>query len=436
MAIVKVFKAKDNINRLLKYISNPIKTQNGLLVSGKDCSANTCYDEMQSIKELYDKKDGYTAFHFVQSFSPKDNLSYEKAHEIGLQFAEYFKGYQVLFATHTDRDHIHTHFVVNSVSFKDGKKFHMSKKDLEKIKEFSNKLCEENGLNTINLKKKNKVKDISKNEYAVAKKGESWKFKLMNDIDYCMSISSTKEEYIKNMENLNYQVVWTDTRKYITYTTPEGHKCRDKNLHEVKYLKEEMENEFRRNEKNESEFSRTNTNEETGTRDKTSDRNENTVIYNANRASGENLSEYGRNERVIQESKFKNNQPINNGSNGTTFGRAIESSSNGQDSERTSIPNAGVQNTSGGNKQKEKDVYDTRGSNRNSDRYCDNAHYNPTIETLRHLAYVMQNMTYIGPRRNIRGCYSGDLSKQARREWAILHRNSDSFEWYEDDMEI
>lgn len=339
MAIIKVFKAKDNINRLLKYISNPIKTQNGLLVSGKDCSANTCYEEMQSIKELYDKKDGYTAFHFVQSFSPKDNLSYEKAHEIGLQFAEYFKGYQVLFATHTDREHIHTHFVINSVSFEDGKKFHMSKKDLEKIKEFSNKLCEENGLSTIDLENKNKVKDISKNELAVAHKGQSWKFKLMNDIDYCMSISNTKEEYIKNMKSLNYQVVWTDTRKYITYTTPDGQRCRDKSLHDKKYLKENMEYGFKRNEKNESEFSR-------------------------------------------------------------------------------------------------KDIHDTRSSNRNSDWYCDNTHYNPTIETLRHLAYLMGNSVYIGPKRNIRGCYSGDLSNQARREWAILHRNSDGFDWYEDDFEI
>ena len=262
MAVIKVLKAKDNINRLIKYISNPNKTQNGLLVSGKDCLANTCYDEMQSIKEFFNKQDGITAFHFIQSFSPNDKLSYEKAHEIGLQFAEYFKGYQVLVATHTDRKHIHTHFVVNSVSFENGKKFHMSKKDLEAIKEFPNKLCEENGLKTIDLEHKNEVKDIGKNEYAIANKGQSWKFKLMNDIDYCMSISNTKDEYIKNMESLNYKVVWTDTQKYITYTTPDGQKCRDKSLHDKKYLKESMEYGFRRNEKNKSEFNRSNTNEE------------------------------------------------------------------------------------------------------------------------------------------------------------------------------
>lgn len=111
MAVIKVLARKNNIKGLIRYVENPYKTQNGLLVSGKDCSPNTCYDEMQTIKELYNKKDGITAFHFIQSFSPDDNLSCEKAHEIGLQFAEYFKGFQILVATHTDQEHLHNHFV-------------------------------------------------------------------------------------------------------------------------------------------------------------------------------------------------------------------------------------------------------------------------------------------------------------------------------------
>lgn len=432
MAIVKVFKARDNINRLLKYISNPIKTRNGELVSGKDCSPNTCYEEMQSIKELYNKKDGITAFHFMQSFSTDDDLSYEKAHEIGRKFAEYFEGYQVLFATHTDKAHIHTHFVINTVSFEDGKKLHLSKNDLVKIKEFSNKLCEENGLKTIDLKKKSKVNDIGKNELAVAQKGESWKFKLMNDIDYCMSISATKDEYIKNMNKLNYQVMWTNARKYITYTTPEGHKCRDKSLHDEKYLKEEMENEFRSNETKKFEFSRTNTNEESGNGEKTSDRNDNTTLCDANRTGRENLSKYRRNERFIYESEFQNIQSINNGSNGTTFGEQIRTGNFGQATERVTIPNAGVQGKTGRNNKIQKEIY----SNRNNSRLDYRNNYNPTLETLRNLAYLMSNSVYIGPKRNIRGYYSGELSKQARREWAIKHRNSDSFDWFEDDLEI
>lgn len=436
MAIVKVFKTKRNINGLIKYISNPMKTDNGLFISGKDCSPNTCYDEMQSVKELFDKKDGITAFHFIQSFSPDDNLSYQKAHKIGMQFAKYFKDDQVLFATHIDQKHIHTHFIVNSVSFENGKKFHMSKKDLERIKEFSNKLCEENGLSTIELKKKNPVKDIGKNELAVAQKGQSWKFKLMNDIDYCMSISNTKEEYIKNMNNLKYEVVWTDTRKYITYTTPNGKKCRDNNLHDKKYLKEVLEYELRRNKTNQSKFNRTTTNEKTRNGEKTNNRDENNALYPTTRISGENSTMANRNERAIFQNRFENKESINNRSNRAITRESFGESSNRQATERDEIPNAGIQNSINRNKQKEKDFYSSGYSNRNSDRHCNKPYYYPTLETLRHLAYLMDNSVYVGPRHNIRGCYSGELSKQARREWAILHRNSSSFDWFEEDFEI
>lgn len=431
MAVIKVLKAKDNINRLIQYISNPNKTHNGLLVSGKDCSPYTCYDEMQSIKEFFDKKDGVTTFHFIQSFSPDDKLSYEKAHEIGLQFAEYFKGYQVLVATHIDREHIHTHFVVNSVSFEDGKKFHMSKKDLEEIKKFSNKLCEENALKTIDSEHKNEVKDISKNEYAVANKGQSWKFKLMNDIDYCMSVSNTKDEYIKNMENLNYKVMWTNTRKYITYTTPDGQKCRDKSLHDKKYLKESMEYGFRRNEKNESDFSRTNTNEETRSREQTNCRNENGIIDVASRSSGQDLSMATGDERFVYQNGFKNKESTNARANFNKVREQFGENCSRQNTERNSISNAGLQNSIRNNKEtKNQTHYDGHG-----DWDCNRYYCNTPLETLKHLSYLMQNMTYVGPTRTISHCF-GDLSKQARKEWYLKHRNSDSFDWFEDDFEI
>lgn len=254
MAIVKVFSSKGNLKSILNYITNPVKTDTSL-ISGKDCVAESSFDEMVSVKNMYNKNSGNTYFHIIQSFSPTDKLDYKKAHEIGIKFAEYFKDYQVVIATHKDRKHIHNHLIVNSVSFENGKKVHMSKKDLADLKEYSNKLCSEENLSIIS-NNKSKIKDISKNELAVAQKGESWKFKLMNDIDYCLSISNTKEEYISNMNKLKYQVVWTDSKKYITYTTKDGYKCRDKSLHDNKYLKEALENEFRRIKKEKSDFIR------------------------------------------------------------------------------------------------------------------------------------------------------------------------------------
>ena len=96
------------------------------------------------------------------------------------------------------------------------------------------------------IPKKDKTNYINRNEYRVAERGESWKFKLINAIDLSIAESTCKDDFIKTMNKLGYKVNWTDTRKYITYTTPEGYKCRDNKLFEEKYLKGNMEYEFRK----------------------------------------------------------------------------------------------------------------------------------------------------------------------------------------------
>ena len=73
--------------------------------------AQTALEEMMSVKEVYNKKEGRQYIHLIQSFSPNDNIDYEKAHQIGIELANYFKGFQVLVATHTDTEHIHNHLV-------------------------------------------------------------------------------------------------------------------------------------------------------------------------------------------------------------------------------------------------------------------------------------------------------------------------------------
>lgn len=242
MAIVKIKTAKRDIKGIIDYVTNPNKT-NELLITGKDCSPETVVDEMEVVKEQHHKKDGTTYFHVIQSFSPNDNITPEKAHEVGVNFADYFKNYQVLIATHIDKNHIHNHLIVNSVSFENGKKVHMSNKDLEQLKGYSNFLCNHFNLQTTQIKKSN-IKDISQNEYAVASRGESWKFQLIKDIDISMVMSKNKNDFIKNMKNQGYDVIWTDARKYITYITPDGNRCRDRSLHNENYLKENMEKHF------------------------------------------------------------------------------------------------------------------------------------------------------------------------------------------------
>jgi hypothetical protein len=110
---------------------------------------------------------------------------------------------------------------------------------MQLVKDFSNQLCREYGL--VECPNKSEKKDYKFGEYYAAEKGQSWKIKLINSIDGAMGRSRTKAEFINTMNKLGYDVKWTDSRKYITYTTSEGQKCRDNKLHDEKYLKENME---------------------------------------------------------------------------------------------------------------------------------------------------------------------------------------------------
>ena len=217
------------------------------LVTGRNCTAQSALSEMQLTKERYRKTDGRQYYHFVQSFSEQDNLTPQEVHAIGLELAQReFPDFEVLVATHIDTDHLHNHLVVNSVSFQDGHKLHQSAADLQAHRLANDKICIAHGLEILPPPQKQvKQKRMNTREYRSAAKGESWKFRLMNAIDQCMRYASTKEEFISLMESEGYQVRWADSRKNITYTTPQGMKCRDDRLHELKYTKEVMEREFR-----------------------------------------------------------------------------------------------------------------------------------------------------------------------------------------------
>lgn len=175
MAIIKFINNKVSLRKTIHYICKEEKTTNKL-ITGKDCIAENAYVEMITIKKQFNKLEGREKIHFVQSFDPKDNVNYKMAHGIGVKLAEYFKGFQVVVATHQDTNHIHNHVVINTVNFETGKKFHQSKKDLEEIKKISNKLCLEYGLSI--TKEKSKVDDIKINEYKVRQNSTSWKLKL------------------------------------------------------------------------------------------------------------------------------------------------------------------------------------------------------------------------------------------------------------------
>ena len=377
------------------------KKTNVNLISGKDCMAESCLEEMLYTKNLYHKNSGRQYIHIIQSFDPKDNLSAEQVHNVGIKLANTFNGFQVLIATHIDKNHLHNHLVINSVSFENRYKIQMSKKDLQYIKDYSDKLCLEIGASVI--PKKEKTNYIKRNEYRVAKQGKSWKFKLMNAIDLSLAESNTKEEFIKNMNKLGYQVNWTDTRKYITYTTPEGYKCRDNKLYDEKYSKGAMENEFRRIEKEQS---------------------------NSTRKSSSSIN----NKDGLLSNRTRDNKGFI--SNGTSNGRRY----NNYEKESTRYTGKvvkGQYSNERGNEKigRGKIERNGRGTEKQDFQNKMENRVNNILGGIIAISNMVSNSQVNNrPKRRIRRYRT--LSKQAMKEYAMRKANSSGFDWFEDEEEM
>ena len=231
---------------VMLYVMQEKKTawDGGPLVSGINCQPQSVYDDFINTKLLYHKDGGVMFYHMVQSFPKGAAVDPRQAHEAARRLAEYFDGCEVLVCTHVDREHIHSHCVINSVNFDTGKKLHMAKEQLQELMRRNDAICLEMGLPVFDASTQ-QARGMSGAEYHTALKGQSWKLRLMNTIDECMKYAADEDAFVSLMESEGYAVRWEGTRKYITYTTPDGMRCRDNKLHEEKYCKEAMEHEFR-----------------------------------------------------------------------------------------------------------------------------------------------------------------------------------------------
>ena len=411
MAIIEAISSKANIKRIISYVTQDKKT-NVNLISGKDCMAESCLEEMLYTKNLYHKNSGRQYIHIIQSFDPKDNLSAEQVHNVGIKLANTFNGFQVLVATHIDKNHLHNHLVINSVSFENGYKIQMSKKDLQYIKDYSDKLCLEIGASVI--PKKEKTNYIKRSEYRVAEEGKSWKFKLMNAIDLSLAESNCKDDFIKNMNKLGYQVNWTDTRKYITYTTPEGYKCRDNKLYDEKYSKGAMENEFRRIEKEQSNSTRKSSSSINSKDGLLSDRTRDNQGFISNGTSnGRRYSNYEK-EITRYTRKVIKGQYSNERRNEEISRRKIERSIL-QSETRIERNRRGT----------EKQDFQNKMENR----------INNFLGGVIAISNMVSNSQVNSrPKRRIRRYRT--LSKQAMKEYAMRKANSSGFDWFEDEEEM
>ena len=216
------------------------------LVTGHNCVPRSSYIEMRTTKERFRKTDGRQFYHFVQSFSADDGLTPLEVNAIGLEFAQrQFPEFEVVVATHVDTGHLHNHLVVNSVSCTTGRKLHQNSADLLQHRQVNDTICLAHGLSVLEQPEKHgRKKRMKPGEYQAGLRGDSWKMDLIQAINEALEYADDRESFIANMEQEGYSVVWTDTRKHITFVCPGGQRCRDSSLHDETFLKENLETLF------------------------------------------------------------------------------------------------------------------------------------------------------------------------------------------------
>ena len=234
MATTKILPIKDSLKRVTDYAANPEKTEfddlkasigyavNGektgfgdekvYLTTGIRCSADTAFEEMTAVKEAFGKTSGNVAYHAYQSFKPGE-VTPQQCHQIGVDLAVKLWGdrFQVLVATHLDKEHLHNHFIINSVSFTDGKKFNDNKATYRKLRETSDALCAVRGLSVIERPGGKTPRQI----YFAEKNGEATKYNLMRwAIDEAVSMSTNTEMFEAALRKKGYLIRADENRKY------------------------------------------------------------------------------------------------------------------------------------------------------------------------------------------------------------------------------
>ena len=248
MAVIKRIASKATPKKIVSYLTQEEKTEEKL-IGGKDCDPDNIVNHFNMTQELYGKTGGGKYHHIIQSFRPEDNITPEKAHEIGKELVEsQFKGFEVFVVTHKDKDHIHNHLVVNSVSFENGLKYNASNKSLWDIKRESNRLCERENLKTLDLDHKAE-KRISSAEKRIMDRGQiPWKDELRQIIDIARERTKDLQSFREFLEK-NFEIETRVTKNSISYKHPDhGKAIRGRSLGD-KYNKEELENEFNGQEK-------------------------------------------------------------------------------------------------------------------------------------------------------------------------------------------
>lgn len=205
MAVTKFLSRKTRLDTIIKYIMNGEKTEKMMYVSGVNCNPNTAVQQMQDTKKRYNKEGGIISYHLIQSFEGKE-VTPEKCHELGLQYAKEIFGddYEFVVATHLNTDNVHNHIVINSVSFKSGNKFYSNRETKDFIRITSDFICKENGLSVLSTPWK------YKGYYKLYAKNNPYMQLVKKDIDDAISSSYSYKGFKTRLENQGYFISYNE----------------------------------------------------------------------------------------------------------------------------------------------------------------------------------------------------------------------------------
>lgn len=208
MAVIKAINSKNSLNGIIKYVTNEEKTSKKIMTA-LNCSVDTVEDEMKFTKKMYNKTTGRQYKHFVQSFHPDDPIDSNKSNILGLEWAKnIFQDFEVLIVTHEDKDHIHNHFIVNSVSFKDGTKLTYSKFDLKNYKKINDEICKREGLHIVSHKVNKDY--IDQATYNLGLKNQSWKLNFVNDLKKILEECNNYNDFKEKLNECGYDIDCTE----------------------------------------------------------------------------------------------------------------------------------------------------------------------------------------------------------------------------------
>lgn len=251
MAVIKAVNSRACLGHALRYILQKKKTEERL-IGGVNCDPRNALQEMQETKHAWGKTGGREYKHFIQSFPPDEDITAQQANEIAEELitrSSMFDGYEVAYATHVDRHHVHTHIIVNSVSFENGKKFRQSRRDLQDFKDLSDEILRERGLSVCT--KSENISSFRMGMYRVLEQdlsGEkhSWMVDIIRAVESSLKQARDKDSFIQAMKACGIETQWTN-RKHIVFRDSDGRKVRASTLSKtfkIEISKEVLETEI------------------------------------------------------------------------------------------------------------------------------------------------------------------------------------------------